>query len=226
MKSPIPESEKKYESYAKHPRYGQRPRRTGLNPSPHDGNVRLHPNATTVHEIQKNAARAGVKLPFLEQLVRISPKEPTRIPGTAIKANPEKQNHPTVPVSHYYDIEKVCRNCERHFIFFAEEQKHWYETLRFPLDSDCVRCLDCRKTEQFLSRNRSAYERLVNSKHRDWKDNLKMAKSALTLVENGVFGSKVLQKIRRLLKTVPDSEKINIGYEPLLKRLSLVERKS
>jgi hypothetical protein len=53
-----------------------------------------------------------------------------------------------------------------------------------------------------------------------------MAKSALTLVENGIFGNKVLQKIRRLLKTVPSSEKPNIGYESLLSRLNLVERRS
>jgi hypothetical protein len=194
MKSRNQAPDKKYDAYVEHPRHGQRPRRTGLDPSPYGWKVQLDPNA--------------------------------RIPGTALKANPDKQNHPTVPVSHYYDIEKVCRDCERHFIFFAEEQKYWYETLQFPLDSDCVRCSDCRKTDQFLSRNRSSYERLANSKHRDWKDNLKMAKSALTLVENGVFGSKVVQKIRRLLKSVPDSEKINIGYESLLKRLRLVERKS
>jgi hypothetical protein len=226
MKSPTQKFDKKHEGYSEHPRYGRHPRRTGLNPSPYDGNVQLHPNATTVHEIQKRAELAGIKLPFLNKLARISSKEPARIPGTAIKANPKKQNHPTLPVSHYYDIEKICRRCKCHFIFFAEEQKYWYETLQFPLDSDCVLCTACRKTEQFLSRNCSTYERLENAKTREWKDNLKMAKSALTLVENGVFGTKVVQKIRRLLKTVPDSEKINIGYEALLNRLNLAEKKN
>jgi hypothetical protein len=223
MKSPIRKTDKKYESYVEHPRYGRSPRQTGLNPNPYDGNIQLHPNAVTIREIQRRASSAGVKLPFFDRLARTEPKDPARIPGTAIRANPEKQNHPTLPVSHYYDIEKICRNCKRHFIFFAEEQKYWYETLQFPLDSDCVRCSNCRKTEQFLARNRSTYERLAGAKTRDWKDNLKMAKSALALVENGVFGTKVLQKIRKLLKTVPDSEKLNIGYEPLLHRLNLVE---
>ncbi|HWD91118.1 MAG TPA: zinc-ribbon domain containing protein [Verrucomicrobiae bacterium] len=223
MKSPNQKSDKKYESYVEHPRYGRGPRQTSLNPNPNDRNVRLHPNAVTIREIQARAELAGVKLPFFDQLARISPKDSARIPWTAITANPEKQNHPTVPVSHYYDIEKICRKCKRHFIFFAEEQKYWYETLQFPLDSDCVLCSSCRKKEQSLSRNRSTYERLVSAKTRDWKDNLKMAKSALTLVENGVFGTKIVQKIRRLLKTVPDSEKPNIGYEFLLHRLNSVE---
>jgi len=225
MKSPIQKFDKKYEGYAEHPRYGRGPRRTGLNPSPYDENVQLHPNALNAGEIQRVFKWAGIKLPFLDQLARISAKESARIPGTAIKANPEKQNHPTVPVSHYYDIEKICRRCKCHFIFFAEEQKYWYETLQFPLDSDCVLCSNCRKTEQFLSRNRSAYERLASAKTRDWKDNLKMARAALTLVENGVFGTKVVQKIRRLIKTVPDSEKVDVGYETLLDRLKLVEKK-
>jgi len=225
MKSPIPKTDKKYENYAEHPRYGRGPRKTGLNPSPYDLNVRLHSNATTIKEIQKKFGQVGIKIPFLKELMEVRPEEPGRINGTAIKADPKKQKHPTVPVTHYYDIEKICRNCQRHFIFFAEEQKYWYETLQFSLNSDCVLCSACRKTDQFLARNRSTYERLASAKTRDWKENLKMAKSALILVENGVFGTKVVQQIRRLLKTVPDSEKIAVGYEALLNRINLLGRK-
>jgi hypothetical protein len=225
MKSREQAADKRYDIYVEHPRFGRRPRFTGLNPSPFDSKVRLHPNATTVREIQKRAELAGVKMDYLSQLATLMPKEPARIKGTAIKADPSKQDHPTVPHTHYFDVEKICRDCQSPFIFFAEEQKHWYEALHFPLDSDCVRCSACRKTVQFLDRNRSAYERLAGMKNREWKDNLKMAKSALVLVENGIFGHRVIQKIRRLLKTVPEFEKTDVGYEALLKRVKQAELK-
>lgn len=219
MKSRDKAFDTKYDAYVEHPRYGRRPRYTGLDLNPYDLKVQLHANATNVHELQKRALQVfGKKLGYMTPLERITPKTPFRIPGTAIKADPSKQNQPTVPVTHYYDVERVCRNCRQPFIFFAEEQKYWYETLRFPLDSDCIRCPSCRKAERFLARNRATYERLAAMKERDWKDNFKMAGSALTLVENGVFGSRVIQTIRRLLKTIPESERSEIGYLSLLAR--------
>ncbi len=63
-------------------------------------------------------------------------------------------------------------------------------------------------------------------KDRKWEDNLKMAKSALILIENGVFGNRVIQTVRRLLKTVPESEKSDVGYEALFKRVKQAEMKS
>ena len=41
-------------------------------------------------------------------------------------------------MTHYFDAKRVCRKCERPFLFFAEEQKYWYEDLRFPLEADCL----------------------------------------------------------------------------------------
>jgi hypothetical protein len=227
MKSRKKHIEDKYDSHVEHPRYGRRPRFTGLNPNPYDLEVQLHPNATNVHELQRRAVQVfGKKLDYMTPLEKITPKAPARISATAIKAEPGSQNFPTLPVSHYFDVERVCRDCRRPFIFFAEEQKYWYETLKFPLDSDCVRCPECRKTERFLARTRATYEQLAGIKERNWKDDLKMAGSALTLVENGVFGSRVVQTIRRLLKRVPDANKNENGYLNLMERLKMVGKQS
>ncbi len=227
MKSRDKVFDKKYDTYVEHPRFGRRPRCTGVNPGPYDFRVNFHPNATSIHEIQKRCVRlTGKRLGFLKELEAITLQELPRIAGTAVKAEPEKQNQPTIPVTHYFDVERLCRDCKRPFIFFAEEQKYLYETLKFPLNSDCVRCPNCRKTERLLARTRATYERLAGTKRRNWKDDLKMAGSALTLVENGIFGSRVIQTIRRLLKTTPETERTKDEYLELAMRLKRLGRQN
>lgn len=214
----------KYDKYVEHPRYGRRPHYTGLNPDPYDIlHVHLHSNATNIHEVQSVYAHLfGKRLGFLKDLEALTPKKLPRIAGTAIKADPSKQNRPTVPVTHYYDIERVCRNCRRQFIFFAEEQKHWYEELGFRLEVDCVLCPPCRKREQSLAAKRADYERLVKSKNRDRRENLQMANYAVTLAEAGVFSLRVVERMRGALKTVPPEGRERPSYKKLLARLKAV----
>ena len=59
----------------------------------------------------------------------------TIFPETAIPANLRKQTHATVSCDWYVDILKTCRSCRRQYIFYALEQKHWYEELKFYVDS-------------------------------------------------------------------------------------------
>lgn len=97
---------KPYANFVKHPRYGRQPRFTGLNPQTNfDSHTFLHWH---------------------------SPQS-CRIDNTAIVADLDKQVAATVPVTHYYDVERQCRDCNQMFIFFAAEQKYWYEELQFPL---------------------------------------------------------------------------------------------
>ena len=220
MKPRLKRPADKYDAYVEHPRYGRQPRHTGLNPDPDAPEVHLHWNATNSLEIQKRTARIlGKSSEFTARLEAITPRELPRLAGTAIQADPARQSRATIPVTHYYDVEKICRNCRRHFIFFAEEQKHWYEELRFPLEADCVRCPECRKKEQFLARNRSTYEKLAATTKRDWRDNAKMAGCALTLVEHGIFRDRVLQRVAALLKTIPEAEREGKEHQDLLGRL-------
>jgi hypothetical protein len=213
--------DKKYDAYVEHPRYGKRPRFTALNPSPYDPKVSLHTNATSLREIEKHYRLiTGKGFAFLENLeaAGIDSKKVARIAGTAIGADTSRQNT-AFAVTHYYDVERVCQACKRPFIFFAEEQRYWFETLQFPLHSDCIRCPNCRKTERFLARNRATYEKLLADKNRDWKDTLIMAGSALVLVEHGVFHSRVLERIRAALKTVPEKYRSTRLFEDVVRRL-------
>lgn len=215
--------ESKYDKYAEHPRFGHRPRRTGLNPDPYDASVNLHYNATNLDEIRRRLLLlTGEDLPNAKQLEPFWPKGLPRISGTAVKAEPAKQNKPTVPVTHYFDVERVCRRCSQPFIFFAEEQKHWYEELGFRLEVDCVLCHPCRKREQSLAAKRAAYERLVKSKSRDWRETLQMVNFAVSLSEEGVFSGRVVERMRAALKSVPAEERDRPSYKNLIARIKAI----
>jgi hypothetical protein len=216
-----PPPEKDYSTYVEHPRYGRSPRYTGLDIRPFSPGVTLHAKAVSGAEICRGLGESWAKLLGVEALK--AQKETPRIPGTAILADPSRQNNPTYPATHYYDLERVCRDCKRPFIFFAEEQQHWYEGLQFPLDADCVRCPECRKKEQTLARKRRQFEQLSHLKDRDWKANLSMAECALTLVEQGIFHFRQTERVRALLKKVPEETR-NDRYQDLELRLKRLLR--
>jgi hypothetical protein len=165
-----------YKSFVEHPRFGRGPRITGLNPSDgFAGRVNLHWNA-----------HFG------------------RIPNTAVAANLSKQTPATFAVTHYYDVKRPCRDCGRYFIFFAEEQKYWYEELGFGLDSDCVRCVECRKRSQGVAHMRERYEELFGEPNRTLHQALEMAECALSLMEAGMFGARQTERVRMLLNQTAD----------------------
>src|SRR5262245_22376954 len=74
-------------------------------------------------------------------------------PESAIPADTTRQNHGVCNRPWYVDILKACVKCGRGFLFFAEEQRFWYEDLGFFVDADCIRCPECRAAERTL-RNR------------------------------------------------------------------------
>jgi len=194
----VPHSEDEYASFVEHPRYGRRPHVTGLNP--------------------KTDFRAGVVLHWH------SPKE-CRVPNTAIFADLSRQVAATVPVTHYFDVVRTCRDCGRSFLFFAQEQKHWYEELGFGLDSDCVRCVPCRKRQQGIARLRERYEELFHVQNRSSDENLEMADCCLSLIEESVFHRRQTERVRILLKQVvqdPD-EHVDSRCRDLLARLRAFE---
>lgn len=161
-----------YSQFVKHPRYGQQPRITGLSPeTDYGGDVFLHWH---------------------------SPKE-CRIPNTAIQANLPLQSPATVPVTHYFDVKRQCQDCGKPFIFFAKEQQYWYEELGFGLDSDCVRCVPCRKKQRGTAHLRYRYEELFHIPGKTVDQNLEMAECCMDLVEASIFNGKQTQHIRTLL---------------------------
>jgi hypothetical protein len=77
--------------------------------------------------------------------------------------DPSKQNA-TDAVYAYYDryIDQLlqCEKCKRHFYFFAEEQKYWYEDLGFWVDARCIHCIECRIKTHKWKRLQKEYELL------------------------------------------------------------------
>jgi hypothetical protein len=165
-----------FRDFVTHPRFGQGPRITGLNPENDfaTGHVFLHWHSP----------------------------EGVRIPNTAIPADASRQMPATVPVTHYFDAKRQCADCDRPFLFFAAEQKHWYEELGFPLESDCVRCVVCRKKQQGFEWHRQRYEELFHVQARTLEENLEMAECALSLAEAGIFGKRQIERVRSNLKKV------------------------
>lgn len=162
-----------YDHFVPHPRYGKGPRLTGLNPEL-DGTGRLF--------FHWHSAR--------------------RIENTAVAADLAKQPPACIPVTHYFDVIRQCRDCQRSFIFFALEQKYWYEELGFVLDADCDRCVPCRKQQQGLQRQRERYEALFHQPHRSVSQNLEMATCCLALIQAGLFSLQQSGRVRMLLKRV------------------------
>ncbi len=158
------------ENWEVHPRYGNQPRFTGLNP-----------------------------LQFKDGAFLGWHGEDCRIPGTAITANPDSQVGACVQITHFFDHGMHCADCGRAFIFFAEEQKFWYETLKMPLDVNCIRCLACRKAKRDIAGLRATYEQLLSRPDRTVDDDLELTNAGLSLVEDGVFQVKSLEKIRATL---------------------------
>lgn len=142
-----------------------------------------------------------------------------RIPNTAVAADVSRQLFTTLPVTHYFDVRRVCRDCRRPFLFFADEQKHWYEELGLSIEADCIRCVDCRKQQQGLARQRETYERLFHVDPRTPAEDLEMAECCLALVEAAVFGRRQLERVRMLLRRVPPAAR-----DELMRRVLVLER--
>ena len=176
-----------FREFVTHPRYGQGPRITGLDPENDfaTGRVFLHWHSP-----------AGVRIPY-----------------TAIPADVSRQMPATVPVTHYFDAKRQCADCGRPFIFFAAEQKHWYEELGFPLESDCVRCVVCRKKQQGHEWHRQRYEELCHVPARTPEENLELAECAVSLIEAGVFGRRQIERVRSTLKKVPSGPKLQALWQ-------------
>lgn len=179
-----------------HPRYGDEPRETGLDPQEDfpTGNVWLHWHS----------------------------RGDARIPNTAIAADTSRQNRPTIPVTHYFDSRRRCVDCRRSFLFFAAEQKYWYEVLGFRLESDAVRCMPCRKKQRALEAQRQRYEALFSLAVRTPDQDIEFVECALDLVSAGVFGRGPLERVRALLKRAEPHRKL----EALWMRLREAEESS
>lgn len=173
-----------YREFREHPRFGRTPRITGLNP------VVVRPVAPGM------------------QIINFLGHSGTRIPSTAIEADAGKQKLAIFAllsaVSHYFDQHCVCTDCDLNFIFFAEEQKHWYEDLGLSLDKRCAHCVVCRKRHQALKKKLRRYEKLCQVSKLSEDEAIEMAECCLSLIEADMFLSPPTERVRMLLNRVPE----------------------
>jgi hypothetical protein len=152
---------KPHREYVNHPRYGNQPMRSGFR--------------ATTDEILSGHWSYNKDSVFIE---------------SAIKADTSKQNYSIYPRVIYVDIEKKCIQCKRWFIFYAEEQRYWFEILGFYVDADCVKCIDCRKNEQSIKHMVLDYELLLNKENRTEEETGSLKHIALELFQLGYIRDK------------------------------------
>ncbi|BAJ01629.1 zinc-ribbon domain-containing protein [Shewanella violacea] len=108
----------------------------------------------------------------------------------------DKQYYAVYPRTKYVDIEELCEVCKRPFIFYALEQKHWFEELGFYIDAHCTRCIDCRKKDQEIKQMKNSYYNLVLNKDRSPEETKTLKNVALELFQLGIIKDKT--KIDRI----------------------------
>lgn len=108
---------------------------------------------------------------LLDPFDTIGRRDPRRMPrhfffgvlrldyATAVPADPSRQNLRTFPRHWYVDAAFGCRRCGRPFAFPADEQRFWYEQLRFYIDVVPVHCPGCRRARRALKAARQRYDR-------------------------------------------------------------------
>jgi hypothetical protein len=127
-------------------------------------------------------------------------------PESVLIADPSKQNYATYPRSYYVDVLRECRSCGRPFIFFALEQRHWFETLGFYVDANCVLCPSCRRDSQSLRRRLRRYSDLLQKDEASPRELRFLVDDGAYLFARGVL--KDINSLGRLknraLKVIPD----------------------
>lgn len=81
--------------------------------------------------------------------------------STAQKADIRKQNFTSVPRFWYIDASLTCHDCKRAFVFSADEQRYWYEELRFYVPFLPKRCATCRQIKRTKRELRKRYDAII-----------------------------------------------------------------
>jgi hypothetical protein len=160
---PLPEPlpEPSPEQLVAHPRFGALPRPSGL--------------SVTDEELCRGHWSVGYDTRFVQ---------------TVLRADIAKQNYCLYPRKYYVDVQRQCRTCQRPFIFFAEEQRYWFETLRFHVDAQRMHCTDCsnaRRPGREAQRRVRQFNGLAAKAAHTPSDFEELVDAALYLLESGTL---------------------------------------
>lgn len=125
---------------------------------------------------------------------------------TALLAATDKQNFAIYPRKYYVDVLRSCRTCHRPFIFFAKEQRYWFETLHFFVDADCVHCPDCRRESRTVQRRLRRYSDIFAKSEPTRKELMFLVDDGTYLLAHGVLKnlSNLGSVKNRALKDIPE----------------------
>jgi len=65
------------------------------------------------------------------------------------------------PVEAFWDQTRYCATCSKDYLFTAEEQRLWYETLKFPFHSVPIQCTECRRGTRARKRAQATLQQLL-----------------------------------------------------------------
>lgn len=118
-------------------------------------------------------------------------------PEASIPADLSRQNFTAFPLEHYADKLSRCRDCRRSFVFYAQEQKYWYEDLGFHVSVACpARCSECRRTRHRRIRRFQRYSLLIRKGELTERELAILVGDAVMLYESGILEDE--QRLRRL----------------------------
>ena len=169
-----------FAAYVNHPRYGQRPR----------------------------ISNQTIQITKHEQFCLVSRCNAGKIfKNTAIKADMELQKGSAYAVKYFFDEDKTCVHCKRHFIFFAAEQKYWFDQLKFNIAAQGHSCFECRAFANEQKYFKQRYDALTHHGERTNEQSLEMAHMCLSLVESGVFKPRSIQTVQKFLNEIANDDK-------------------
>jgi hypothetical protein len=82
---------------------------------------------------------------------------------SAVLADISKQNFGYSPRPWYIDMKGRCVSCGEEFCWSAVEQRLWFETYGFFVDSYAKRCLSCRREQRHTRELRKEYDQNIAS---------------------------------------------------------------
>lgn len=148
--------------------------------------------------------------------------------NTAIKADMELQKGSHYLVKYFFDEDKICIHCKRPFIFFAAEQKYWFDQLQFNIATRGQACCECRAFANELKLLKYRYDELTDHSQLTNEQTLEMARICLSLVECGVFHPRSVQTVQRLLNIIRANKtsSLKVNVTEFRQRISAVQKLS